>query len=132
MNKDKQWAAIAEACGWKHHDATSESPVIKGGMRLPNYFENRDTVDAWTHANEPGVYCEPPRYLTDLNAMHEAEKVFYADAKQSERYADFLLDVFEMPSAFIGTARCAFLTAHATAAQRAEAFLRTIGKWEND
>jgi hypothetical protein len=67
--------------------------------------------------------------LSDLDAMHEAEKVL--TPPQSERYAEFILDVLEIPSPFIGTARCAYLTAHANAAQRLEAFLRTFGKWED-
>jgi hypothetical protein len=71
-----------------------------------------------------------PDYLSDLNAMHEAEKAL--TVAQSERYAEFVLDMLEIPPPFMGTARSAFLTGHATAAQRAEAFLRTIGKWEDD
>jgi hypothetical protein len=55
-----------------------------------------------------------PDYLNDLNAMHEAEKVL--DSTQGDRYFE-LLDQLDVPSI------------SATAAQRAEAFLRTIGKW---
>lgn len=71
-----------------------------------------------------------PNYLNDLNAMHEAETVL--TPAQSERYAEFMLDVMEIPTPFIGTARCAYLTMHATAAQRAEAFLRTLNLWKDN
>jgi len=59
-----------------------------------------------------------PDYLTDLNAMHEAEKVL--NEKQDHIMNDTLWDMCEGRK---------YLW-HATAAQRAEAFLRTIGKWE--
>jgi hypothetical protein len=57
-----------------------------------------------------------PDYLNDLNAMHEAEKVL--NNVQRERYRTELV--------YSHAGRDVF----ATAAQRAEAFLRTIGKWE--
>ena len=57
-----------------------------------------------------------PDYLNDLNAMHEAEKVL--NNEQWVAYGRELnrLGVFPM--------------VHATASQRAEAFLRTLGIWE--
>lgn len=64
-----------------------------------------------------------PDYPFDLNAMHEAEKVLIGDEPEnSELWCDFQTNlVIACP---------AYLSYHATAAQRAEAFLRTIGKWE--
>jgi hypothetical protein len=57
-------------------------------------------------------------YLHDLNAMHEAENLVLRSAQQCRDYADALDD---------GNG------GHfATAAQRAEAFIRTIGKWEEE
>jgi hypothetical protein len=59
-----------------------------------------------------------PNYLNDLNAMHKAENLVLRSAQQRRDYADALDD---------GNG------GHfATAAQRARAFLRTIGKWEDD
>ena len=66
-----------------------------------------------------------PDYLNDLNAMHEAEELFYAKAdtlEGAERmrgYSTWLCHLAKYPL-------------RATAAQRAEAFLRTIGKWEEE
>jgi hypothetical protein len=59
-----------------------------------------------------------PDYLNDLNAMHEAEKVL--NNVQRERYRTELVYSHAGGDVF------------ATSAQRAEAFLRTIGKWEDD
>ena len=109
MSSDKQQIAIAEACGWKPHaDGVGFyrgfHPLIKGG--------------------EPA-----PDYLHDLNAMHEAEGVlschqFHDYGKCLERV---LFPVALTSYSFHDLASFA----HATAAQRAEAFLRTLGKWES-
>jgi hypothetical protein len=61
-----------------------------------------------------------PDYLNDLNAMHEAEKVLTAEQRRSYVNCIFNLPVSECES-----------NTFATAAQRAKAFLRTIGKWED-
>jgi hypothetical protein len=53
-----------------------------------------------------------PDYCGDLNAMHEAENVL--DETQAKCYEAMLVEY----------------GFHATARQRAEAFLRTLGKWE--
>ena len=65
-----------------------------------------------------------PNYLNDLNAMHEAEKIiprqlFHVDYWQKGygRFQQILSGITITPYS-------------ATASQRAEAFLRTIGKWE--
>jgi hypothetical protein len=55
-----------------------------------------------------------PDYLNNLNAMHEAENVLTADQWYEYDRLMPLRDPQKM---------------HATAAQRAEAFLRAIGKW---
>lgn len=97
---------IAEACGWTNiHDS-----------------------GPWHHHKiwgyppmQPGqggnTYNYLPDYCNDLNAMHEAEATLTEDqlwimARQIERN-------WEDQWYF-----------RATASQRAEAFLRTLGKWE--
>lgn len=111
MNSKAQVIAIAEHFGWH-------------GIREHN-FEPHHLIGMLGPLR---AFMPVPDYLNDLNAMHEAEKVLTPE--QSERYSEFILDVLQIPSPFIGTARCAFLTGHATAAQRAEAFLRAVGKRE--
>jgi len=63
-----------------------------------------------------------PNYLNDLNAMHEAEEVLGGPSDYKwAGYCNFLSDVCgEMGSRI-----------HASAEQRAEALLKTIGKWKD-
>jgi hypothetical protein len=65
-----------------------------------------------------GYYAPEPDYCKDLNAMHEAEKVLTDD--QREVFYPRNLGAWQSP----------FNVIYATARQRAEAFLRTLGKWE--
>jgi hypothetical protein len=76
---------------------------------------------AWNRPNNNGWDCleQLPYYTNDLNAMHEAEKVLTAEQRRS--YVNF---IFNLP-----VSECESNT-FATAAQRAKAFLRAIGKWE--
>jgi len=71
------------------------------------------------HAPSDYVFISDlPDYLNDLNAIHDVEKKL--KGMQWLNYIDSLLDVcgYETP------------TITANAAQRAESYLRTIGKWE--
>ena len=63
------------------------------------------------------TYNRGPDYCNDLNAMHEAEKVFDCP----ELYEGNLIKV-------CGGVQYMW---HATARQRAEAFLRALGKWND-
>jgi hypothetical protein len=56
-----------------------------------------------------------PDYCNDLNSMHEAERT--------------ILDINDGYGWELSHTEC-FTVWHATARQRAEAFLRTLGKWE--
>ena len=109
MNTEKQRIAIAEACGWKEI-ADWGAGGING-----------------KHPTEPWVEVIPD-YLADLNAMHEAEKVLTVGQR-----IEYVRDI-----GFIFTGRNEraipdwWMIHEATAAQRAEAFLRTIGKWEDE
>jgi transposase len=102
MNKEKQRIAIAEACGFKCSEYSHELGQL---------------VAEFT-----------PDYLNDLNAMHQAEKVLTKN--KSMEYAFRLADSWilngedKQPDLVRGFC--------ATAAERAEAFLKTIGKWEDD
>ena len=61
-----------------------------------------------------------PDYCTDLNAMHEAEKTL------SEANMFVMANYIER---FVSRHGQHYF--HATARQRAEAFLRTLGKWDH-
>jgi hypothetical protein len=65
-----------------------------------------------------GYYAPEPDYCNDLNAMHGAEKILTRD--QIEVFCDQLLPKHH--GIWWGI--------HTTSHQRAEAFLRTLGKWE--
>lgn len=83
-----------------------------------------------------------PDWYSDLNAMHEAEK--WLDEKTGHSSVkclirDYWLELMNMLNpdeklwnngAFLGSWANAIKVGHATAAQRAEAFLRVIGRWK--
>jgi hypothetical protein len=113
MNKEKQQIKIAEACGW----------------RLFSSFLN-----LWAppgHVVEYDCDAYPlPDYLNDLNAMHEAEKTIERLCKEGD-YWFHLRELCAFPDAECDWNKVYFFTAvHATAAQRAEAFLKTLNLWE--
>ena len=78
--------------------------------------------DQWglVYKTPSGWVRDCPDYANDLNAMHEAEKAL-TRYQQSVTYSDNLMKIVGYHT---------FDSAHANASQRAEAFLRTIGKWE--
>jgi hypothetical protein len=103
MNPEQQRIVIAEACGFYDIANGYGWVEFKGGQLLKKL----------------------PDYLHDLNAMHEAEKVLsrgedYNQTGGFGRYKTALAEVCDEQHPI-----------DATAAQRAEAFLRTIGKWED-
>ena len=61
----------------------------------------------------------PPRYCRDLNAMHEAEKVLFTTNNWDACAYESALQKETTSWAW-----------HSTAKQRAEAFLKIIGKWK--
>lgn len=69
--------------------------------------------------------CYLPDYPSDLNAMHEAEKEFWNEDKgdSSSLVGNYLAHLTKMKNGV------PWLVFHATAAQRAEAFLRTLNLW---
>ena len=117
MKPEKQRIAIAEECGWhiSENDPDYWWTTSPDGARFTGYSRRG---------------CKPqllecihnlPDYLNDLNAMHEAEKVL----DDMWLYRNFLyLVTLNDPK------NKANEPAWATAAQRAEAFLRTVGRWE--
>jgi hypothetical protein len=114
MSDDQINVAIAEACGWVDRGSFNESrPEDHKFKRRIGNTENYEW--RWQHEFN---------YCTDLNAMHEAEKVL----KGYEQIATYVWHL-ENRSGDWSTDEHLMAT-HATARQRAEAFLRTLGKWE--
>lgn len=112
MTPEKQRIAIAKACGW-----TAFKEEIHPAITYLWAFPPEDE----------GSFDIVPDYLTDLNAIHEAEKVL-DDAKWFE-YMLNLMDVCQRHFD-LGKWTCVQVCMSATAAQRAEAFLRTLNLWE--
>lgn len=69
-------------------------------------------------------YNQGLNYCADLNAMHEAEKVLVGH--EGNRYGGFCIYLTNYNLTLVGLEAAI----HATARQRAEAFLRTLGKWQ--
>ena len=104
MNPEQQRVAIAEACGMWHSG-------------WPHEYMNQ--ADRLRHI---------PNYLNDLNAMHEAEKML--TKANWGGYAAELYRITDAHNHGISPNHHWLAVAFSTASQRAEAFLRTIGKWE--
>lgn len=112
MNELEQRIAIAKACGWTFKNVEDGSGECwHSPTGLPMF---RGTI---------------PDYLYDLNAMHEAEKCI-PDAERY-KYIEMLATVCgEEEDWYDGWGLSAMESvARATAKQRAEAFLRVVGKW---
>ena len=112
MNPEQQRIAIAKACGWTI-DAGDEEHSASVGTP-PNA--------------QAGVLGQVPDYLNDLNAMHEAEeKLSLGAVEDFSLYCSWLQKVAEEKEAI----PLACWITKATAAQRAEAFLKTYNLWKD-
>lgn len=110
MKPELQRIAIAEACGWKSRET---------GV---------DRKTTWT-APDGEDWMPLPDYLSDLNAMAKVEETLTHE--QAFLYNRNLQDINDRlpyrdgaPSGNFGW--------HSTAEQRAEAFLRTLGLWQDE
>lgn len=116
MNLDKQRIALAKAHGWRWNE------------------EDRD----WYHP----VKCEQvsefhlPDYLNDLNAVHEVETWLFDQYGDEGRriFGAYLVAICSncLGQIFHTSDLHYWRSQHATATQRVEAILRTLGLWEND
>ncbi len=102
MSPDAQRKAIATWCAWKFDEF--------GYAKIPGFPE-----EVWTDTIE------------DLNAMHDAAKAL--TAFQWEIYREELAEICTPLSQCHSKEQQFKFAMEATAPQRAEAFLRAIGKW---
>jgi hypothetical protein len=106
MNDIDQIRAIAEDQGWEYHKTHSH---LVTAPNMPNSVQYVSTV---------------PDYCNDLNAMREVELAM--DSDHYQEYAEWLWRlVDEGEIAYPND----LIVAMASAAHRAEAYLRTIDKW---
>lgn len=150
MKPEQQQIAIAEACGWMQG-------TIERYAGRPDKLVN----ERWAWTSPPGWLASdspfakayrsdressilaPPNYLTDLNAMHEAEKSLVTVGEWIS-YMENLASVATIPTngATAWELVCKVSRSdqkgvlyglagfvRATASQRAEAFLRTLNLW---
>jgi len=106
MTEEQINQAIAVQCGWRKEDGV--------------YMWTVNLID-----------CTCPQlwdWCGDLNAMHDAESILY---QMKPEFARQLLEIVSRDAGpGVWYAAGSFAHVHATARQRAEAFLRTLGKWE--
>src|ERR1700723_1909251 len=107
LSPEEKRSKIALACGWKRwqdHEALMANEPFKWIWTPPHDHDIRSQQD------------DPPDYLNDLNAMHEAEKSLSADDFYDYGYR-YLPLICNYSSTF-----------HAEASHRADAFLLTISQ----
>jgi len=108
VSQEEQRIAIAEACGWKDADHPDVMKLKHGWTMPEKWCMDPKGVLRFNH--------DRANYLNDLNAMHDAENSL--TTSQMTIMSQYL------------HRRLGMLWGFATASQRAEAFLRTIGKWK--
>lgn len=119
MKPELQRVAIALHLGWgkSHHTWRSPKPAES---RYARFVQRGNAMEEIPDSQIL------PDYLADLNAMHEAEKVL--TGREIIDYVDELYKASAWPN---GTDHC-FDHVCATAAQRCEAFLRTLDLWKDE
>jgi hypothetical protein len=105
MTNEQINAAIARECGWSEVNSTHRSGKAPNAEYIGSEFI--------------------PNYCTDLNAMHQAEKVLTKDRNSYLTELAILVSTDDLRGQDAD-----WPWVCATARQRAEAFLRTLGKWE--
>jgi hypothetical protein len=109
--------AIAEACGYEWRVG------IYGNCRGlfhpdDNYLKVQPCLDMLLPISSDCAK-KVPNYCNDLNAMHEAEELLLSGYWM--RYCECLTGLL---------GKSVYASVHAKARERAEAFLKTIGKWQ--
>lgn len=134
MTDQAQILAIAVACGYPKQEKRWLVPVGHGVCETAMQgFKSREEAVAWTVAvsvmnpGEPQEYLETipaPDYLTSLEAMHEAESVLTPE-QLNVHVGNLAKAILRSPDKSVMGQQMW----RATARQRAEAFLRTLGLW---
>jgi len=104
MTPDQQRTKVAELCGWTNIRVKNDFPYEGGHLERRTLIGNRNGPYDGTR------FLEVPDYLNDLNAMYDVEETLQG--------SDGLFDLFAKE---LGE-----YSIHATAAQRAEAFVMTM------
>jgi len=123
MSPEAMRAKVAEACGWRQHE-------------LGYWFNASDGIRI---CNDSGGDAQPPNYPADLNACAEMRKKLTLD--QQCHYIEHLEQIIRRPENIAFGDKPTrkfrlnhfgrFAVADATAEQHCEAFLRTLGLYED-
>ena len=138
MKPEQQRIALAEACGWSfiregqsiernHHIGCVTWVAISTDGRKYEYRKGYQEIEYLT--KEDACNDRTPDYLNDLNAMHEAEKVIYGNPNLPKKYTQQIKNAIRREAGVTKAQMDFDMCITATARQRAEAFLKTIGKW---
>lgn len=127
MNEQEQRIAIAEACG-------EVCPACRNTGIMTKWsgedYKRLRIINPEFPEIQPDVMCGHPSlpdYLRDLNSMADAEKTLSVAL-----FSDYTSTIARMAhSDGQSIDRFHMRYVCATAPQRAEAFLRTIGKWKD-
>lgn len=126
MKAELQRACIAEFCRWTNGPGINH-PGIENWARLSGWHPSIHPFPRESHATPI------PDYPNDLNAMHEAWKCLPNELRL--KFTETLFAIVVRDGGLIGIADASEaiqgLIENATAPQRAEALLRTIGKWKD-
>lgn len=119
MNPLEQRIAIAESVGWTVYHRND-----KGEIKSWKSPDGSIWQEPWT----------PLRFTEDLNAMHEVERGL--DDDLGCKYVNNLAEIVrpewrDSDDMFYKSSTWTLRVVIATAAQRAEAYLRTINKWKD-
>jgi hypothetical protein len=121
MSPESQRIAIAEACGWKHIKHTNQEDVDIESRSITYWSGLTGVPPKFIHDQNRIII---PDYLNDLNAMHAAEEVM--TEMQRIDYSNHLYDIACKHQEV--TEKWRYLSM--SAAQRAEALLKTLNLWK--
>ena len=129
MKPEAQRIAIAEWCGyerWVSSDGTHSLLTKPNETQRAYWIQCGDKINST--ADIKAISDRVPDYLNDLNVLREAW--LKLSPGQQDVFAGYLAEVFNGRRDF-GAMRidCSTKILGASAAQWAEALLRTIGKW---
>ena len=103
MSEEEINVAIAECLGWT---------VVRDGLGIIGVVDDNN----WSSI------IDMPNYCGDLNAMHEAEELLMDSSSKKRSYLEWLSWEDDYMASVI-------TVCHAKPREKAEAFLRTLGKW---
>ena len=121
--------AIAESLGWRKITQFSQYPKSWGGkpakydtpvwrLTLRHDLKEDECHQYGWKGNKGDIIYDGPNYTADLNAIHKAEAIIIKSGHRAIRTYEDLLQKQIANIVF------------ATARQRCEAYLKTIGKWK--